>query len=118
MLTTEMQKLIVDGTDAAVVLGQDEKYLLFFVDETSEQEHAAYLQLAKSSGLPFAGIFVMLDGQAQCKCASWGATPVMILASATYARRIATKIKAEQSPRGDAVDWLANLFALPDERPS
>ena len=116
MLTPEMKEVLIAGKDRALVFGRDEQFVIVNIDEANASE-AAYLDYReRTKGLPFAGVFGMVDGVATCRCATVEGIPVMILAGAEYARHIANKIKAEQAPRRDSLDWLERLWLLPDSR--
>jgi len=117
VLTPEMKELLIAGVDRAVVFGRDEQFVVVLIEEANGNE-AAYREYRERVGtLPFCGAFAVVDGVPACRCASsLDAIAVMMLASGAYSRHIAEKIRAQESPKDNSVDWLERLYRLADTR--
>jgi hypothetical protein len=101
-----------------MLLGSGEEYVLIDLTKTLPQD---VVDAAKQRDYLFAGVIAMVDGRAVAKRnpnltveAGAEASEVMLLATATFARRVAERIRRERG--GDFAQFVTTLMELPDTR--
>ncbi len=109
-----MKQLVEDAEFSVGVLGRAGEFVLVPLSEP-EQLPKEILDDANHRGFRFCGVLALVNGKPSVKSEpDLDALYTVMHASMAFAQRVADKIKREKE--GDAVDWLENLYHLPDSR--
>lgn len=110
-------RLAFESSFTAAVLGRSGKFVLLPMNPgITAAEEAAVLTHAAEQKFHYAGILGVVDGLAQARCEpDLDSILTMVAAGMDFAVLAAEYLRA-QMPKGDEVDWLQALHALPDGR--
>ena len=100
------EKLILQSTASAVVLGNGDQFLLVPVDGALPQ---ASLELAKTRGYGYAGVLCVVNGHVEIE---GPVRDLLLLAAVPFAEYVVAK----RTTTGDSVAWCESLMRLEDTR--
>jgi hypothetical protein len=120
---TEYTRICLESDPASIVvgvLGRGAEYVFIPLDE--KEAHAKRIELSVARGMCFCGLMAYnprtKESAAKCEPDPECIATMMYAAPgfAEFVRDRLAKTKAEQSPRGDSVEWLESLMRLEDPR--
>lgn len=100
------EKLILQSTASAVVLGSGDKFVLIPLEGTLPQ---ASLDLAAARGYGYAGVIAVVNNQVEIEGPE---RELLLLAAVPFAEYVV----AQTAAKDDSAEWLARLWSLEDPR--
>jgi hypothetical protein len=97
----------------AVVLGKGAEFVLLDVNKAMD---SAVTEAALAKNYKFCGLLAVKNGQAGARCEGPDCIETMLAASLVFARVVSDSLQHQHQHRGDGVEWLTKLYALPDTR--